>query len=829
MDPINNAFTVFKTLTSDYERLKSQDISESDTRSKLIDKIFIEILGWNEMDIEREGHGEGGFYDYRFYSGRVQFVVEAKRNFHQLKLPNNHKFTTLNVLYKENKEVIDQIRKYLFDQSLQVGVITNGSQFVVAKFINSDGREWLKNKAIIFNGFKDLESHFITFFNLLSKNAVTGNLGIYIEEVDTIKGNTIYSTLTKRDSEVVIRNTLSERLLPILDKVFGEVYKYETLDNKQLFEACFVENLDTKKNKTDIEKLFEDRPPELNEVIPAKNVRNISRQIEDEIKGYEAIVSMPAPNPIVIVGSKGSGKTTFIKYLFNFSFSAQTLSKNPNLYLDFREYVDFTINTDREKIFKELLEQLFTKYSDLDLNSTKVLIRIYYKEVKRNDESIWNYLKKNSPGQYQEKLNSFLEENLKQQENHFIKVAEYLLKERRLRLCVTLDNADQLDYNTQREIFLLANSINSRGKCITILSIREGYYYKLRNKPPFDAFRSNVYHITAPPYKEVLQKRITYAIESLKVGGKITGVWGSNKSLQIDAQTGIDFFSNLDKTLFINENSEMLRFLEETTYPNIRLGLELFRDFLLSGHTKVSDYVLRKYIQPDVKIPIPVQEFVISIALENKKYYNHELSRVHNIFYPSEESTYIFLKCKILKYLFEKTKSHGYAERFILVKNLIEDFNSVGYLDRIIFNELNDLKDLGMIETDDQISDIENHQLNSQEQSISISLKGFYYLNELKNRFFYIDLVSQDTPIYDIESFQRVKSEFPLSDDKGQRNLKNRKSCVLAFIEYLKKQEANEKTPQFSYLNGFTSEILQTIKVKDLPKIEGFIKANSKQ
>ena len=47
------------------------------------------------------------------------------------------------------------------------------------------------------------------------------------------------------------------------------------------------------------------------------------------------------------------------------------------------------------------------------------------------------------------------------------------------------------------------------------------YYYKWRNSPPFDAFESNVYHISAPRYNEVLQKRINYTLSKIEMDGKL--------------------------------------------------------------------------------------------------------------------------------------------------------------------------------------------------------------------------------------------------------------------------------------------------------------------
>jgi len=59
---------------------KGGKVSEADTRSKIIDRILKEGLGWDEKDIRREGPIERGYLDYCItHSNRNLLVVEAKR------------------------------------------------------------------------------------------------------------------------------------------------------------------------------------------------------------------------------------------------------------------------------------------------------------------------------------------------------------------------------------------------------------------------------------------------------------------------------------------------------------------------------------------------------------------------------------------------------------------------------------------------------------------------------------------------------------------------------------------------------------------------------
>ena len=152
---IEDARQNFISFIGDYEEYHASDISESDTRSKLIDYIFINILGWDEKNIQREGHVEHGYYDYRFSIPSLHFIVEAKKQLVTLTLPEKNYIASISTLYPENKEIIDQIRRYLVDEGIAFGIITNGQQFIIGQFVNQNGNPWKQNKCLLFNGYSD--------------------------------------------------------------------------------------------------------------------------------------------------------------------------------------------------------------------------------------------------------------------------------------------------------------------------------------------------------------------------------------------------------------------------------------------------------------------------------------------------------------------------------------------------------------------------------------------------------------------------------------------------------------------------------------------------
>lgn len=110
MKNIEESKKTFQDYKKIYESYTKEDLTESDTRSKLVDYLFIDVLGWNEEDIRREGHVDSGYFYYKISIPGLYFNVEAKRKFSEFKLPRNHKKATLNSLHSGNKEQMIQIR-----------------------------------------------------------------------------------------------------------------------------------------------------------------------------------------------------------------------------------------------------------------------------------------------------------------------------------------------------------------------------------------------------------------------------------------------------------------------------------------------------------------------------------------------------------------------------------------------------------------------------------------------------------------------------------------------------------------------------------------------
>jgi GTPase SAR1 family protein len=819
---IDEAFENFNLLKKEFDSFIQQDINECDTRSKLIDSVLFNILGWNESDISREGKVDSGYFDYKVSISGFHFIIEAKRNFNEFVIPKNHKSLKVKSFLKENEDVITQIRNYAGDFGVNYGVITNGKQYLILRLYNSDGNSWKDNPCIVFNGIEDIENRFVEFYETLSKFSIINNGGfIYDLPCNLNPSFTVFSKITQKEKEL-IRNPLSSKITPIINSVFGEMFSSETESNEDFIEKCFVENRETKKNRDDIERLFSDVAPKLSNVIPAINTSNIQKQISDEIS-HDEITSnnLTPPKPIVIIGSKGAGKSTFINHLFKFQSKENDLSNHLTTYLDLRDYFNTNNYFDSKLICKSILENIYEKYENIDLHSLNTLKRIYLKEIKRNDKGIWLFDKENNEVSYQKKVADFLTERQDNHLSHLESISKYFIRDRRKRLIIIIDNADQFKDEIQEQVFLFAHSLAKTSLCGSVISLREGYYYKWRFSPPFDAYESNVYHITAPKYSEVLQKRLDYTLENLKVDDiEIEAQNAQGYKVKINNQAVIEFLTSLKSSVFSSDNNDIIDFLNQTTYPNIREGLRIFKLFLTSGHTKVEDYIIRERFRTgnETHSPIPFHEFIKSIGLINKHYYNSKNSAIHNILSINENSTDHFLNFYILKELVKLYENEGNANRFISINTIYDLFSSFGYSIKTLRSAILDLINISLIDTDEVLTDIDKKDIPD-ELNLTITLKGYYYIKELCTRFHYFDLILQDTPIFDKDSFNEIFGKFPLSNEEGKRSLNGRVECVKSFKQYIASCEEKQSNRLKTYFGSFIEYIEPNLS-KDINQIE---------
>ncbi len=93
MEPLDAAFEKFKSLVTEVTANRYWDTigSEADTRMKVIDRVFVEILGWPRPSIHLESAAGKKFIDYRCtIEALSRLIIEVKKEGRDLGINADH-------------------------------------------------------------------------------------------------------------------------------------------------------------------------------------------------------------------------------------------------------------------------------------------------------------------------------------------------------------------------------------------------------------------------------------------------------------------------------------------------------------------------------------------------------------------------------------------------------------------------------------------------------------------------------------------------------------------------------------------------------------------
>lgn len=244
----DSAFERYRAVIAD-QRLFGLDhalLSETDTRVKLIDPLFGDVLGWHEAEIRREKPVTKGYIDYVLGSEFSFLLVEAKRSKPRFRLsapgkPRRLKLDGPHLL--ENKKVrpvIEQAQSYANDVGVQFCIVTNGSQYIIFRpYV--PGRPWRKGTAIVYHDHQDIETNFADFFNLLSRDRVIS--GSLVEAFEYLEHTlrVLYSPLSyiKDPDRELVRNKVWQQIARIMGPLLTDRSE-DSPSQLEVISNCYV-------------------------------------------------------------------------------------------------------------------------------------------------------------------------------------------------------------------------------------------------------------------------------------------------------------------------------------------------------------------------------------------------------------------------------------------------------------------------------------------------------------------------------------------------------------------------------------------------------------
>lgn len=749
----------------------SKNANEFETRKKLIDVILESVLGWGFQDISYEERvsedGNTTFADYIIRTADVAILVEAKRVSANFVFNSSKRKVKLNgsIMQGDIGDAIVQARDYCRKKSIPFAVVTNGLQWVIFPGCRTDDVPFNESSAIVFDDLnKTLGEEIQYFMSLLSRDSV-------------IEGNLSVELLGRKEDQIEERrlnrftrgsNTRpSNPIFPLIENEIVTAFSETIAEaDPSMLEKCYVKSADRQKFDERIHMHLQKREP-LFSSSPKRPMRK-----KDETALTDALksaVDKKRPLAILILGTVGTGKTTFIQYTRRVSASAFFEKSADKPYphwinVDFRDFSknEVPIEYIYSALFDYLIHDDFFKHYDKGIKAA------YREEIEALKIGPLGML--SDEQEFNKEIASLIKGDYIKKIPYVDKLVKYATS--RTPVYLVIDNVDQFeDEAVEANIFSDAIAIARRFNLNLIIAMRESTYVNHRNSPTFDAFDFDPVHIEPPEISSVLSKRFFLAKQLLE--GK-SGSFTALNGAEFDVKDLSIFIDLLKSSVLGSEIGDRIDVLAN---QDVRLALRMTREFLARGYTDPAKAL--NFYQSKGQYQLPKQEAFRSILLGNQSVYSEKYSVIGNPFDSRlGRSNGELLRMFVLAALVKQGSISG--PNYIDFPTIRENLNKIGFSEDDSMDVLKDLYRLRFAQT-------RSHRQPDSQSTFFATRLGGHLIKELIGDFTFVENVLMDTFISDKVSWDKLRS---LTDDiLNEKNvvsrIKLRTQRVRIFYDYV--------------------------------------------
>jgi Cdc6-like AAA superfamily ATPase len=499
--------------------------------------------------------------------------------------------------------------------------------------------------------------------------------------------------------------------------------------------------------------------------VPPSEAR--SRTVEDTGSPRESFRALRRTRKlehqiVLIVGSAGSGKTTFVDHIQGAALPRDLKEKT--------FWIRINMNPapiSRSEIYdwlrKEIISGCKTSMPDIDFDELDTLLEVNKEQVEIFRKGIGRLYASNK-ALYDEKLAQHLEGTLSDNHTQAVNYMNFVSGVKKLLPIVVLDNCDKRLRDEQLLMFEAAQWLQREFASLIILPIREETYDNHHNEPPLDtALKDLVFRIEPPLFQKVLQNRVNLALRDLQQRGRKTYRYKLPNGISVEyaASDQASYLNSIMRSIFEHDRY-VRRFIVGLSGRNIRRALEIFLQFCTSGH--ISEDEIYKIRHSEGRHVLPL-ELVTTVLLRlNQRFYASKGAYLKNLYAIDEHDARpsFFARLIILKLLRNKQDDIGpkRLRGYVHVRDLRKSLETYGVSKDIFFREIEVLAKAYCIFSEDfRIEDI------SDEMLISLAPAGVVHL-QMEDNVHYLSTIAEDTWFANQEVAKSIAER--IRDNKNQ-------------------------------------------------------------
>lgn len=692
---LDEAKIVFDGFNDEWTANRQYIETEQDTRFQVIDRMLTEVLGWQHSDIKTEPSVTSGYVDYLLTTNdRNRFVVEAKRADKLLVDTRNLKFTSYKVsgpALQSARDGLDQAKRYCFDTAVPFSALTTGFEWIGFWALRTDGIPALDGKALVFPSLDAIRDNFAIFYDLFSKEGVTQKL--YQVHIHHSEGFQIQHSekLAKalENSELWLRP--KSKLAADLENVFKGFFTTISGDNDpEMLAKCFVESKESREADASLEKISRNLLNRI-DVVDSGD----SEELQEHIR---VAVESQRGEFVLIIGNKGSGKTTFIDRFFRLVLRKELRSRCILIRVDLADS-DGDIDKVQSWLIKRMVEEIETALFRGRTPTYEELEGIFFKEYDRWRHGEHKYLYERDKQEFKEKFGSSIAGLVKDEPDRYVTgLLHDAVRSRKLMPCLIFDNTDHFPQSFQERVFQFAQSIHRNNFSFVICPITDRTIWQLSKQGPFQSYETKAFYLPIPSTKDVLEKRVGFLKEKLQEGReKKSGHYFMAKGIRLSIPDLGAFAACIDDVFLQTEY--VSRTIGWLSNHDIRRSLNIAQKIITSPIISIEE-LIKAYIAGD-RLTIPTFKIRQALIFGDYNQFNQEAhDYILNVFTVSPECiTSPLTKLSLLSLLMDKESQASDAEsQYLTVEDIQNYFEPCGLPAAVIRQHLGELLKYRLVE-----------------------------------------------------------------------------------------------------------------------------------
>ncbi|GBQ69544.1 hypothetical protein AA103196_2247 [Ameyamaea chiangmaiensis NBRC 103196] len=455
---------------------------------------------------------------------------------------------------------------------------------------------------------------------------------------------------------------------------------------------------------------------------------------------------------LLLIGSAGAGKTTFVDYLQEVALPADVKAKTV--------WIRINMNPapiSRTEIYdwlrREIIEGLKIAHPKIDFDDISVLKSVHAPSVNAFRKGVGRLLEKDNTA-WNAKLADILSSLSNDLHKSALALARYLTTESGKLFVIVLDNCDKRLRDEQLLMFETAQWLQREFTGLVVLPLREETYDNHRNEPPLDtALKDMVFRIEPPLFQAILQSRIQMALNSIAAEGNRILRYALPNGMHVDypASEQAYYLSSIMRSIF-EHGLHVRRLIVGLSGRNMRRALEIFLEFCTSGHIGEEEFF--KIRQSKGQYVLPLRLVTTVLLRLNQRYYNSTHGYLKNILSIDEHDsrTNYFTRLMIIRFLLKRMDQFGpkRLKGYEQIGSIREKLSGFGVEDSVFDRELEALvRGLCVVTEDFRVENL------SDEDLVALAPAGLVH-NQMMGDVNYLAAIAEDSWYFSKEIAEKI-------------------------------------------------------------------------